>query len=112
MSNAQPRTANMIINQPLAHELYQQHLALLHALCTSKDPNAVRREVDASTALLDTIKDSNKERLDNQHYANAAKEHYHVDGEVEVDPTASVSISEKGAYVQAWVWINESDAVS
>ena len=45
-------------------------------------------------------------------YHNYAKNHLQKDGELEFDDElgiALVSLSEGGAYVQAWVWIDESD---
>lgn len=43
-------------------------------------------------------------------YRAAAVSLYHRDGEVEIDAGAEVSVStDGGAYVQAWVWVCESD---
>lgn len=46
----------------------------------------------------------------------AARKLYHVDGEIEVEPFATVSRSddpdEEGAYVCAWVWVGDEDALS
>lgn len=36
----------------------------------------------------------------------AAKDQWHKDGECEIDDDAVVSTSKEGAYVQAWVWID------
>jgi hypothetical protein len=44
--------------------------------------------------------------LDEQ-YRTAAKDTYHQDGSIEIDDHAIVSHSEEGAYVQAWVWIDQ-----
>ena len=39
-----------------------------------------------------------------------ARELYQKDGECEIETGASVSKSEKGAYVQAWVWVPFDEA--
>lgn len=47
---------------------------------------------------------------DREWYRTRAKELYHQDGEIEVDPDARVSFgSDSGAYVQAWVWVPSSE---
>lgn len=49
-------------------------------------------------------------------YRRKAKKLYHEDGEIEVDDDAEVSWSSKvngepaGAYVQAWVWVDDDEA--
>jgi hypothetical protein len=45
-----------------------------------------------------------------QQYRQAARKHYHKDGEIEIDvekaPVSEVKWAiEEGAYVQAWVWV-------
>lgn len=48
--------------------------------------------------------------LSDEQYREAAKNLYHNDGECEIDDTAVVSVSEDGgAYVQAWVWVYDTD---
>jgi len=43
-----------------------------------------------------------------QAYVEAAKEFEHKDGECEIDSDAVVSLSDDaGAYVMAWVWVDE-----
>lgn len=37
---------------------------------------------------------------------DAAKDQWHKDGECEIDDDAVVSTSKEGAYVQAWVWVD------
>lgn len=37
-------------------------------------------------------------------YRQEAKDRYHDEGTIEVDDNATVSQSDDGAYVQAWVW--------
>lgn len=41
-----------------------------------------------------------------QWFRARARELYHVEGEIEIDEKASVSLGgTEGAYVQAWVWV-------
>ena len=55
--------------------------------------------------------------ITDQLYREMAKEQYHVDGEIEIDPDAPVSRCdcdncvkhEDGAYVQAWVWVDKPE---
>jgi hypothetical protein len=43
-------------------------------------------------------------------YRNAAKRMYHDEGTLELDDTPKVSKGDDaGAYVQAWVWVSDSD---
>lgn len=44
------------------------------------------------------------------HYVRAAQRDKHVDGELEIDDHAVVSMCEEGAYVEAWVWIPKEAA--
>jgi len=41
-------------------------------------------------------------------YLDYAKHNVQVDGEVEFDDDAKVSISQDGAYVQGWIYIDSS----
>jgi len=46
-----------------------------------------------------------------EQYRRAASRLYGNDGEIEVDADARVSRSDDGgAYVQAWLWVDDSDA--
>jgi hypothetical protein len=38
-------------------------------------------------------------------WEEAARRMYNKDGEIEIGYGAKVSMSEEGAYVQAWVWV-------
>ena len=43
------------------------------------------------------------------HYRRLAEEQHHRDGECEIEPDAVVSVSDDGgAYVAAWVWVDEA----
>jgi hypothetical protein len=44
-------------------------------------------------------------------FIEAAEREYHRDGEVEIDNDAVVSASFGGAYVMAWVWVSNAEAV-
>lgn len=46
--------------------------------------------------------------MTNEEFIKAAREQYQQDGEVEIDDNAVVSRgSDNGAYVQAWVWVDD-----
>lgn len=38
-------------------------------------------------------------------FRSRAKELYHDEGEIEIDENARVSVSDEGAYIEAWVWV-------
>jgi hypothetical protein len=41
-----------------------------------------------------------------QWFRSRAKELYHEEGQIEIEPNARVSIGDdEGAYVEAWVWV-------
>lgn len=42
-------------------------------------------------------------------YRATARERHHRAGELEIDDGATVSLSEGGAYVSAWVWVSEDE---
>ena len=45
-----------------------------------------------------------------QEYRDYARKVHNVEGHLEIDPDAVVSLGcEKGAYVQAWLWVDESE---
>lgn len=52
--------------------------------------------------------------MTDEQYRHAAREEFHEDGVIEIDPDAKVSRNdddpEEGAYVQAWVWVDAEDA--
>lgn len=54
--------------------------------------------------------------IDNRAYIAAAREMYHDGGNLEIPDDPSVSRvhgrSDGGAYVQAWVWIRDEDAIT
>ena len=45
-----------------------------------------------------------------EQYREGARRLWYEDGEIEIDEGATVSVSDDGgAYVQAWVWVSDSD---
>lgn len=45
-----------------------------------------------------------------QEYRDYARKTHNVEGHLEIDPDAVVSLGcEKGAYVQAWLWVDDSE---
>lgn len=67
---------------------------------------------ELSTALQE-LEDNQKEQDSSlfRKLRNQARKEFHRDGEIEVDDTAVVSRAEgnpdHGAYVQAWVWVDD-----
>ncbi len=53
-------------------------------------------------------------RPSDEQYREAARALYHTDGETEIDLNAPLSKArgnpDKGCYVQAWVWVYDTDA--
>ncbi len=69
----------------------------------------VRRVKDLVAELA--LKDSTQKDTLHTRYREAAKSLHEVEGEVEIDSDAIVSISDDpGAYVQAWVWVSDEEA--
>lgn len=58
-------------------------------------------------AFVIDIANSDKELK--EQYRTAAYHLHDVAGELEIDDDAIVSLSEEGAYVQAWRWIADTD---
>lgn len=55
----------------------------------------------------------NEPRPTNEQYLAAAKRIHVEEGTLEIDEPAIVSQSEGGgAYVQAWVWVHDEDAIN
>lgn len=42
-------------------------------------------------------------------YIQKAQDNYHDEGILEVDDNAVVSMGDEGAYVQAWIWVSDTD---
>jgi hypothetical protein len=44
-------------------------------------------------------------------YRKVARDDYHIEGQIEVDETAEVSVADDGtgAYVQCWMWIDAEE---
>jgi hypothetical protein len=68
----------------------------------------------AAKAALATLAERCQAYAGKHYRARTAKYHEQamrqsIDGEVEVDPDATVSESDTGAYVQAWMWVSNDD---
>lgn len=52
--------------------------------------------------------------MTDQQYRAAAKDAWHDEGIIEIDPDAEISQGEdgEGAYVQAWVWVSAGEAAA
>jgi hypothetical protein len=57
-----------------------------------------------------------KKKPTNKEMREVAKREYHCEGEIEIDDNAKISRDPKnedrGAYVQAWVWVYDSEVGS
>jgi hypothetical protein len=67
--------------------------------------------------LLQQVLDDNITREKNSAYVNAAQMYsITIDGEIEVDDTAQVSIDKDengpGAYVQAWIYVSDDELLA
>jgi len=57
--------------------------------------------------LKEAIEQAERARTPEEtHFFDLAKEVWDREGETEIDDDAVVSVSENGAYVQAWVWVD------
>jgi len=84
-------------------DLSKEQLQLIHAslgALTIQEALQIRSMIESTINASDGRDDAWREK---------AKELYQVDGEVEIDPGAVVSHSNHGAYVGAWVWVENSD---
>ena len=55
----------------------------------------------------------NEKNITDQQYRNAAESMFGSDGSLEIDSNAKISRGEDaGAYVQAWVWVANSEVFS
>ena len=91
-----------------------QRATVTHLVMSSSDLTVLERRLGRTHAickrLRDALADCTIPRL--QHYRAAARRH-HRDGELEIDPGAVVSKGDDpGAYVMAWLWIDDSELVS
>ena len=60
--------------------------------------------------IVTTIKGQragNQDPEDAQEMIERARKEHHVDGVCEIDDEATVSWADKGAYVMAWVWLDD-----
>lgn len=58
-------------------------------------------------AMQEFAKDNGTE--ERAYVKRAQYKHIHDEGEIEVDDNAIVSLSDTGAYVMAWTWVQGSD---
>ena len=51
--------------------------------------------------------------ITDEQYIEAARHRHEIEGECEIDENAVVSVSDNGgAYVQAWVWVYDTDTLA
>lgn len=81
-----------------------------HCSCNDVEPYE-STSIDVGTNVSDfsdAVKAFGVDR-DSNPYAIAAVKSYAEEGEIEIDDCTVVSMSEKGAYVMAWLWVSEED---
>lgn len=64
---------------------------------------------DYQTAIEELKEAIHNEDPKANQYRNEAKTKWESEGECEIDNDATVSVSENGAYVQAWVWVSNEN---
>ena len=65
---------------------------------------------DLQKSLARAVRDADADGALNEQYRAAAKARWEREGEIEIDDEAAVSIGDDGgAYIQAWVWVRDSD---
>jgi hypothetical protein len=86
------------------HNLCEALQAMLKARSSGCQSSAMRK---AAASAEKAIKKVDAPRSKRQaKLFDAAKYRWHKDGECEIDDDAVVSTSKEGAYVQAWVWVD------
>lgn len=73
--------------------------------CTGGNLTPVLEALQAAIAAADDDDDA-------QGYRSAAKRLHQDDGRLEIDHDAIVSLSDNGAYVAAWVWVDRNELPS
>ena len=94
--------------------MHHQRATVTHVVMSSNDLTVLERRLGRTHAickcLRDALADCTVPHL--QDYRAAAARH-HRDGELEIDPGAVVSKGDDpGAYVMAWLWIDDCELVS
>ena len=86
------------------HNLYESLQAMLNARGSGFQSPSTR---NAAALAEKAIKKVDAPRSNRQtKLFLVAKDQWHKDGECEIDDDAVVSTSKEGAYVQAWVWVD------
>ena len=104
----------------------QDDAILLQPITSKGEPAsgfiAVPRDAETIAALIRELRAVHRtvsDQEDREHWragragwVRAAAEHYARDGELEIDDDATVSEgADDGVYVQAWLWVSQSEAV-
>lgn len=90
------------------HDLLEACKNLVQADRTKMGRGAVRLRLELAKNAIARTEEPRTEK--EAYYFSLAKTRWHDEGTIEIDDDAEVSISEdqegiKGAYVQAWVWV-------
>lgn len=100
----------VIIPKPLAADIWKAYADLFAAVENGLDTETFSKARETFRTLQDAVADFQEELSVSEHYRNYAYDCWHRDGELEIDPTAVVSLSDDGgAYVEAWLWVDDQD---
>jgi hypothetical protein len=86
------------------HNLYDALQAMLKARSSGYQSPSMRKAAALAEKAIKRV-DAPRSRRQTKLF-DAAKDQWHKDGECEIDDDAVVSTSKEGAYVQAWVWVD------
>jgi len=98
-----------LISLALARNLADAYFELFAAVENGVDNETFFRLREKHRNLAKRIAEENEEQKNLRPFRDAATQHV-VEGSLEVDETALVSHGDDGAYVQAWIWIADSEA--
>ena len=86
------------------HNLYESLKAILNARSSGSQSPTMRKAAALAEKTVKKVDAPRSKRQTKLFFA--AKDQWHKDGECEIDDDAVVSTSKDGAYVQAWVWVD------
>jgi len=87
------------------HNLYESLQAMLNVRSSGVQSPNMRKAAALAEKAIRKVEAPRSKRQTKLFFA--AKDQWHKDGECEIDDDAVVSSSKEGAYVQAWVWVDD-----
>lgn len=93
--------------------LTAEEIELVEMLARAEGERPLGHRPDRIAALIKTLEEACDLPPNAEGWVQAARDRHQDDGEVEVDDLAVISLSEDGgAYVMAWVWVDDEDVVT